>query len=115
MNVFITGDRSLSPLYTPLVAIEMLRAMNAGKHVVTTDSNGVAHIVRDLAQRSGVEITVLPAPISGDWEEYHENVVRVYQPEEIVAVHVDPLASSVLKSLLNRDELRVVTHAELMD
>lgn len=115
-NVFITGDRQLTSAYGPLVAIEMLKAQAVGSKIVTTDMNGVAAMVRDLAQRAGVDIDVIPAPTDkADWDMFHSAVGQSFDPEFVV-VHVDPHTSSVTKSVLavaHEDKVRIVTHADL--
>lgn len=120
-KVFITGDRSLSPAYLPLVSIEMLRAVASGVKVVTGDQPGVEALVRELARAAGIEVEVVTLavvsdkPTADEWDARHTALVEA--EIEVIAVHSDPHASSVVKSLFRTtsdDAVRVVTPADLL-
>lgn len=119
-KIFITGDRSMSAMYMPLIAIEMLRAVSAGAKVSTGDNTfGVELVVRELAEKAGVEVEVVPMTVAGEkptadeWDARHAALTDT----EIVAIHADPHASSVVKSLfrvMDDDAVRIVTPADLL-
>lgn len=99
-NVHITGDRMLSPVYGPLVAIEMLRALGAGDTISTGDTDkGVDSVVADFAKRSDVEVLVAGS---------------VPADSQVVFIHSDPHASSRLKAFLDDDAVRIVTPSDLL-
>ncbi len=97
-TVLITGDRSMSPAYGPLVAVEMLSAVTQGKTILTGDTDrGIDALVATLAERAGVEVTKMPDSTPAD---------------EVVYIHADPHSSSRIKPLLNDDMMRIVTLAD---
>src|SRR4051812_12356231 len=114
-KVFITGDRSQGPFYIPLVAIELLRAVNDGDEVATGENGGVEQIVRDVAERAGVHIRVVPGDKSM-FAERHAALAK--EGYTVVVVHSAPEASSLLPSVLEAfpadNDVRIVTHADLM-
>jgi len=120
MNLFITGDRQMSEIYPGMVAIEMLAALSRGDGLVTGVNEGVEGCVRALADAAGVSYATIGNPDTAlsngkpDWDERH--AVVAYQCDKAVAIHADPHASSIIKSLLRvmdeRTDLR--TPADLL-
>lgn len=119
MVTFITGDRSASPVYTPLVAIEMMRALNIDSDIVTGGAEGgggVNALVAEFAEAADVTISAEEREEGESWDAFHERVLAKWTPERVIAIHVDPHSSSVVRSLLgltSDDQLRLVTTADL--
>lgn len=98
-NILITGDRTLSPAYPLLVAVEMLRAVAQGDAIFTGDTErGVDALVQELGKLSGVEVTATDA---------------LGESASVVFIHVDPHTSSRIKPFLGDDTVRIVTMADL--
>lgn len=125
-TTFITGDRSDSLIYPGLVAVEMLRVLGRGQ-TISTGSNptGVDALVRHLADAAGVEVILVPLPVTTtdegkpNWDEVARDVLELPYLSEVVAIHTDPHASSIIRALMNAmdatdDLLRLVTPAELL-
>ena len=111
-TTFITGDRSNSIVYGPLVAIEIMRALAHGDEIVTGDSeSGVDAMVRDFAQRADFEVDVI-ATVGGDFDE--RNARAQVLAQRIVLIHTAPDQSRAIASLLQDDDTRLVTHMDLM-
>lgn len=119
MTVFITGDRSMSPTYPTLIAVEMLRALAAGEDLVVTDQPGaVSMLTRGLAQQAGVELSTVK-PLEGeDLDEFHRATMDAYDITEVVVIHDAPESSSTYKSLArvvaDDNKLRLVSYVDLM-
>ena len=65
MTVFITGDAYMSATYPTLIAVEMLRAVSKGEHIVTVNYNGaVPMILRGLADEAGPVAQTRARPLS---------------------------------------------------
>jgi hypothetical protein len=120
MNVFITGDRTPTPIYPGMAAIEMIRALGAGDKVVTGDNGGVEAMVREIAKQADVEVEVIASSHTPegkvDWDSRHVFLGSV--PDmRVVAIHADPHASSVVKSLfatLGDDQVTLRTPVDLL-
>lgn len=99
-KIFITGDRTMAVVYPGQVAIELLRAVHAGKQIVTGDNVGVEEFVRILCEQADIPFETLPTPTGDDgrpdWDARHA-VVDI----ETVVIHADPHASSITKSIFN--------------
>lgn len=117
MTVFITGDRSLSPVYPALVAVEMLRAVAQGDKIETGDNGGVELIVREFAKLAGIEVSVLEGDKS-TFDARHAALAVAGTP--LVVVHADAHASSMIPSILSAygdagdDLVRIATPADLV-
>lgn len=99
-NIHITGDRSLSPVYPILVAVEMLRAVAAGDTVSTGDTErGVDLVVSQMGALAGVEVLVAGS---------------VPADSQVVFVHSDPHSSSRIAPFLADDAVRIATPADLL-
>jgi metal-dependent hydrolase (beta-lactamase superfamily II) len=116
-SIFITGDRTDSIAYIGMVAVEMLKAQAAGATIITGDSeSGVEALVKAYGEQAGVEVAVIGG-YGKSWDARHEYVRDEYADSEVVAIHVEPHASSVIKSLVrvfddgvaSSDRLRLVT------
>lgn len=120
MHVFITGDRSFSPIYFGLVAVEMLKAVSVGAKIVTgVNAGGVEQMTRELGKLSGIEITTVENFMTAeghvDWDERHAQIDD--GETQVVLIHTDPMGSRVVKSALAQfsdDGVRVVTPADLI-
>jgi len=120
-SIFITGDRMFSPIYVPLVFTEMLRASVNGDIVSTGDQEGIEGIVRLIADEVGMSIDVLPAQRGADGKVDHAvRAQMLNHPSSgvtsIVAVHADPMASSVTKALMEyaENKVRLVSPLDLL-
>lgn len=119
MTTFITGDRTPGPLYVPLVAVELLRAVAQGEAVQTGENGGVEEIVRELGSLAGIEVSVVPGT-KAEFNTRHDTVAS--SGARAVAIHTEPHSSSLIPSLLQSfsnagrsdDAVRIVTHADLM-
>lgn len=116
-TVFITGDRMMTPLYPGQVAVEMLRALAHGKNIATGDQLGIEEVVRVIGKLSEVEVEVVNSPIMDvpeqwvDWDTRHKALLE-RDGLEFVAIHVDPLSCTGVKSVLMtvpEDRLRLVS------
>lgn len=116
MKVFITGDRSFSPAYMPLVAVELLRAVGAGDEIATGELGGVEDIVRTLAAMSNIDIKQVP----GDKTMLAERAVALEADGwSVVVIHTAPELSSVWRTLVDAfgdddERIRLATHGDLM-
>lgn len=120
-NIFITGDRKFSPVYLPLVYDTMLTALAKGDTISTGNQGGVEEVVRVVAERNGVTVQVIEATTGEDGKVDHvARAKSLAHPssgvDEIVAVHADPLTSSVIRALLDHadDKTRLTTVADLI-
>lgn len=117
-KLFLTGDRSFSPIYPGLVVIEMFKASLRGDEVMTGDNPGVEALVREIAEQVGLGLTVVPSTTCDDgrvdWDTRHKSLaddvaVRVF--------HVEPMSSSIVKSALRTlsdERVEIVTPVELL-
>ena len=113
-TTFITGDRMLSPVYPPLVAVEMLRAVAQGDKIATGENDGVEAIVREFGKLAGIDVSVREGDKAA-FDARHEALVKDEIP--VVMIHVDPHESSVYASLARTtpdDAVRLVTPLDLV-
>ena len=111
-TTFITGDRSNAGVYVPLVAIEIARALGHGDKIATGDSaNGVDAMVRDLLQRADVEFDVLTG-FADDFDDRNAHAEALC--ENVVVIHTAPEKSRAVASFLQNDDVRLVTHMDLL-
>ncbi len=119
-KVFITGDRQIAPIYVPLVYMEMLRTLGAGNTISTGTNGGVEMLVRTVAEQTGVTVEVVEQNTldngKPDWDTRHAALTADEDVLEVLAVHADPFASSVVKSVMAHadDKMRLVGLADLI-
>lgn len=118
MSVFITGDAYMSATYPTLIAVELLRAVSKGEHVITVDYQGaVPMILQGLCKQAGVEVTTVKPDDGQDLDNFHFAVLNAYDPTEVVMIHDEPMVSTVYQSLarvVGDDKLRLASYADLM-
>lgn len=128
-KIFITGDRMMTAVYPGQVMIEMLRARNEGKQIMTgVNTGGVEELVRMIGEQSGVDIQVIEqtyittvpadAPLGQrvDWD-----ARNLYLKEdleiEVLSIHVDHHtcreSMSALK-VLPEERVRLLSTVDLL-
>ncbi len=99
-TVLITGDRSNSLIYPGVVALEMMRAMQRGDEIATTDNQtGVDTLVVAFGRATGVPVTVLPLSAHVDRTVGYDAIFSTVMADKAVFVHSDPHASSLFRDL----------------
>lgn len=115
MKTFITGDRSLGPLYPALVAVQMIKLASLGVKIVTGENTGVEQLVRSYGALAGLDIEVA-AGGKAEFDERHAALAADNIP--VILIHSDPAESSVYASVARTafpdDDVRLVTLADLV-
>lgn len=105
----------MTPFYPGLVAVEMLRALGQGAAISTGVNDGVEYCVRSLAKQAGLEVGVMPGG-KPEFDARHAAVAAAGM--RVVAIHLDPQASSVVKSLMREvpdDRIDLRTMIEVVE
>lgn len=120
-KLFLTGDRSFSPIYPGLVVVQMFKAALRGDKVMTGDNPGVEQLVRDIAAEVGLDIEVVATSfhaVTGKpgWDVRHKQLADAGDIK-VMVFHVEPMASSVVKSVMAvmpEDRYELLTPVELL-
>lgn len=121
-SIFLTGDRMMALPYPGQVMLELLRAVNEGKQIMTGTNDGIEALTRAFCEQAGVPVIVveqmpLQTPENpGHWIDWDKRHLSLPEDCEIVSIHVDHHTCRVTMSALNvrGDDVRLVTLADML-